>query len=93
MDTLDFDLVGNLGKTYFAKVRFNVANENIISQGAIGARNDAKPGAINATILVEQHTTPLARADAPAIAVDVDDAADVLLVEVLTFEVKSSISQ
>jgi len=62
-------------------VKFKEIKEIIINQGAIGARNDAKPGVMKAIILVEQHTTPLARADAPAIAVDVDDTADVLFVE------------
>jgi hypothetical protein len=62
-------------------VKFKEIKEIIINQGAIGARNDANPGVMKAIILVEQHTTPLARADAPAIAVDVDDTADVLFVE------------
>jgi hypothetical protein len=78
---LDSLFLGNLGNTYFINVKFNEINEKIINQGAIGARNDANPGAIKAIILVEQHTTPLARADAPAIAVEVEDAADVNLLE------------
>ncbi len=78
---LDLLFLGNLGNTYFINVKFNEINEKIINQGAIGARNDANPGAIKAITLVEQHTTPLARADAPAIAVDVEDIADVILLE------------
>jgi predicted nucleic acid-binding protein len=78
---LDLLFLGNLGNTYFINVKFNEINEKIINQGAIGARNDANPGAIKAITLVEQHTTPLARADAPAIAVDVEDTADVILLE------------
>ena len=63
-------------------VKFKEMKEMIINHGAIGARNDANPGVMKAIMLVEQHTTPLARADAPAIAVDVDDMADVLFVVV-----------
>jgi hypothetical protein len=83
IDSLILELLflGNLGYTYFINVKFNEISENIINQGAIGARNDANPGAIKAITLVEQHTTPLARADAPAIAVDVEDAAEVILLE------------
>ena len=63
-------------------VKFKEMKEMIINHGAIGTKNDANPGVMKAIMLVEQHTTPLARADAPAIAVDVDDMADVLFVVV-----------
>ena len=65
--------VGNRGNTYLKKVIFSSNNETTRSQGAIGANADAKAGDINAITLVEQHTTPLAKAEVPDIVVDIDD--------------------
>jgi hypothetical protein len=52
----------------------------LTSHGAIGASTEAKAGEIKAKTLVEQQTTPLASADAPAMLVETDDNAEELLV-------------
>ncbi len=63
-----------------------------MSHEAIGAKAEANAGEINAIILVEQQTTPLARAEVPEIVVEIEDTKEDRLVLdlVIFFSVFSS---